>query len=117
MADTFRDLLTEHNITIRDFADRFGIPVRTVENWSRGANTISEYYLNLFRFAMANGYQKPAYFCNAENCGRTFDLANPKAPCPYCGGYEVYPNTPEGKEQSVRDLIKYESALIERDDE
>lgn len=58
----FRRLLNEHGLTIHQFADRFGIPTRTVENWSRGENKLPAYHLRLFRFALDHGFD-----CRKEN--------------------------------------------------
>lgn len=113
----FRLLLKKYGLTISEFSDRFEIPVRTVENWSSGSSGLPEYQLNLFEFALEKGYQKPAYFCAAENCGRKFNLNNSQKSCPFCGSYEVYPNTGEGRKQSIQDNIEYENTLIEWDDE
>ena len=113
----FRLLLKKYGLTISEFSDRFEIPVRTVENWSSGSSGLPEYQLNLFEFALEKGYQKPAYFCAAENCGRKFNLNNSQKSCPFRGSYEVYPNTDEGRKQSIQDNIEYENTLIEWDDE
>ncbi len=113
----FRLLLNKHSLTIKEFSDLFEIPIRTVENWSSGSSGLPEYQLNLFEFALKKGYQKPAYFCGSENCGRKFNLSNPRECCPFCGGFEVYPNTGEGRKQSIQDNIEYANTLIEFDDE
>lgn len=117
MIAPFRSLLDEFRLTIRDFAERFDVPVRTVENWSRGSSGLPEYQLNLFRFALLNGFHKPNFFCGEENCGRSFDLSSPNEPCPFCGSFLIYPNTEEGRRMSISDQADYENALIEWDEE
>ena len=112
----FRLLLKKYGLTISEFSDRFEIPVRTVENWSSGSSGLPEYQLNLFEFALKNGYQKPAYSCGSENCGRRFNLSdfNDKC-CPYCGSIEFYPNTAEGRAESIRLELEYERRLVDLD--
>ena len=58
------------------------------------------------------------FFCNY--CGYHFkDSTPPKdhglidVVCPVCGSYDIYPDTPEGAAQSVKDMTAYENSLIE----
>lgn len=61
------------------------------------------------------------YFCG--NCGKHFSSAIPERdskgylndiPCPECGAWDTYPDTPEGAAASVRDELDYENRLIEQ---
>lgn len=40
---TVRELLAKHSLTQTDLAKRFGIPLRTVQNWACGVNTPPPY--------------------------------------------------------------------------
>ena len=65
------------------------------------------------------------YFC--DNCGRHFASDLPERdsrgclndiPCPHCGAWDIYPDTPGGAAASVRDQLDYENRLREwADDE
>lgn len=49
---TFKDLRQQSGMTQKQFADYFGIPKRTVENWEAGVNQCPEYLLNLIQFRL-----------------------------------------------------------------
>lgn len=109
----FKQLLADHHLTIREFSKRFSIPVRTAENWSTGARSMPDYLLPLLRFGLENDYPpKQAYFC--EECGARFS-AHPSLAdlCPRCGCACVYPDTDEGRRQSIADMTDYENELAE----
>ena len=64
------------------------------------------------------------YFCG--ECGHRFDSDLPERDanglhndvwCPECGGYNVYPDTPDGAAQSAKDEIEYQAQLAVLDDE
>lgn len=44
---TIRDLLTKHHLTMKALSLRFGIPLRTVENWSAGVSTPPDYLIKM----------------------------------------------------------------------
>lgn len=61
------------------------------------------------------------YFCGC--CGHKFTSDKPERdskgflndiPCPECGAWDVYPDTPAGSAASVRDQLDYEDRLIEQ---
>ena len=56
------------------------------------------------------------YFCGC--CGKHFESEFPERnemglhneiTCPNCGVYDIYPDTPEGSAQSIKDLTDYEN--------
>ena len=49
---TIRDLRTLSGMTQQAFADYFGIPKRTVENWEGGKNKCPEYLLRLMEYKL-----------------------------------------------------------------
>lgn len=49
---TIRDLRTLSGMTQQAFADYFGIPKRTVENWEGGKNRCPEYLLRLMEYKL-----------------------------------------------------------------
>ena len=51
---TFRELRETSGMTQRAFADYFGIPKRTVENWDEGARKCPDYLLDLMRYKLEN---------------------------------------------------------------
>ena len=112
----FKRLLAEHHLTIREFSKRFAIPVRTAENWSNGTRSMPDYLMPLLRFGLEHDYPpKQAYFC--DECGARF-TAHPTLAdlCPRCGCACVYPDTDDGRRQSINDLTAYENKLIEQED-
>lgn len=64
------------------------------------------------------------YFCGC--CGKHFESKIPEKdadgflshiPCPYCGAWDIYVDSPEGAAQSCTDQSKYEDALILLDED
>ena len=62
---------------------------------------------------------KYKYFCGC--CGHHFVNSLPERdergylnsiPCPECGAWDIYPDTPDGANQSVKDLTDYENKII-----
>lgn len=49
---TIRDLRTLSGMTQQAFADYFGIPKRTVENWEGGKNKCPEYLQKLIEYKL-----------------------------------------------------------------
>lgn len=95
------------------------IPKRTLEDWESGRRKPPEYVEKMV-VEKLSGYR---YFCN--NCGVKFMFELPEKDklglfnnivCPRCGGYDVYPDTPEGAAASVRHTIEYENELIAWED-
>jgi DNA-binding transcriptional regulator YiaG len=50
----FKDLRRESGMTQQQYADYFGIPKRTIENWERGVNKCPQYLLNLMEYKLNN---------------------------------------------------------------
>ena len=50
--DILKSMRKEANMTQRDFAEYFGIPIRTVEDWERGVRHMSDYVLRLLAYKM-----------------------------------------------------------------
>lgn len=48
----FRDLRISTGMSQRKFAERFGIPRRTVEDWERGINKCAPYLIELIKFRL-----------------------------------------------------------------
>lgn len=44
-----RELCREYGLTQRALADRFGIPLRTVEDWSTGRHKCPDYTVRMIR--------------------------------------------------------------------
>ena len=58
------------------------------------------------------------YFCNS--CGWRFESETPEydeeglhndIPCPHCGAWDIYPDTPEGSADSIRHQTEYENKV------
>lgn len=50
--DILKSMRKEANMTQKDFAEYFGIPIRTVEDWERGIRHMTDYVLRLFVYKM-----------------------------------------------------------------
>ena len=50
--DILKSMRKEANMTQKDFAEYFGIPIRTVEDWERGIRHMPDYVLRLFAYKM-----------------------------------------------------------------
>ena len=48
----FKELRQQSGMTQRQFADYFGIPKRTIENWEAGVNKCPEYLLDLMKYKL-----------------------------------------------------------------
>ena len=44
---TIKDICTEYNITQTELSKRFGIPLRTVQDWYAGRRTPPDYVVNM----------------------------------------------------------------------
>lgn len=51
---TFKELLTEHNISQSQFSREFEIPLRTVQHWVSGERKPPDYLLKLIEFKLEN---------------------------------------------------------------
>lgn len=49
---TVKDLRTASGMTQKSFADYFGIPKRTIENWEGGQRECPVYLLSLIRYKL-----------------------------------------------------------------
>lgn len=50
--DILKSIRKEANMTQKDFAEYFGIPKRTVEDWERGVRHMPDYVLRLLVYKM-----------------------------------------------------------------
>ena len=50
--DILKSMRKEANMTQKDFAEYFGIPIRTVEDWERGVRHMPDYVLRLFVYKL-----------------------------------------------------------------
>ncbi len=51
---TFKELRAKSGMTQRKFAEYFGIPRRTVEDWERGIFKCAPYLLDLMEYKLRN---------------------------------------------------------------
>ena len=49
---TFKELREQSGMNMKRFAEYFGIPYRTVQNWEAGVNKCPDYLLNLMKFRL-----------------------------------------------------------------
>ena len=49
---TFKELRRASGMTQQQFADYFGIPKRTIENWDAGVNKCPQYLLELMKYKL-----------------------------------------------------------------
>jgi DNA-binding transcriptional regulator YiaG len=49
---TFKELRRASGMNQQGFADYFGIPKRTIENWEAGVNKCPEYLLDLMKYKL-----------------------------------------------------------------
>jgi DNA-binding transcriptional regulator YiaG len=50
----FKDLRRESGMTQQQYADYFGIPKRTIEEWERGSRKCTKYLLDLMVYKLKN---------------------------------------------------------------
>ena len=50
--DILKSMRKEANMTQKEFAEYFGIPIRTVEDWERGVRHMPDYVLRLFVYKL-----------------------------------------------------------------
>ncbi len=50
--DNIKDIRTESGMTQQEFADYFGIPKRSIENWEEGKRNVQDYWLRLIRYKL-----------------------------------------------------------------
>lgn len=51
---TFKELRRASGMTQQLFADYFGIPKRTIEEWERGARKCNDYLIDLMKYKLEN---------------------------------------------------------------
>ncbi len=51
---TIKDICTEYNITQTELSKRFGIPLRTVQDWYAGRRIPPDYVVELIAYRVAN---------------------------------------------------------------
>lgn len=51
---TFKELREMSGMNQREFGEYFGIPLRTVQNWSGSVNKCPDYLLDLMRYKLEN---------------------------------------------------------------
>lgn len=49
------ELMERYSLSRSDLANKFGIPYRTVQNWSLGTRTCPEYIINMMITILSNG--------------------------------------------------------------
>lgn len=96
---TFKELRKQSGMKQQDFADYFGIPKRTIENWEAGVNKCPEYLLDLMKYNLIQERKIPCtwdvfikdgliqYKCPICWKSDVFLKADHIAPCEckYCG--------------------------------
>ena len=64
----FKELRKQSGMTQKQFADYFGIPHRTIQNWEGNVNKCPEYLLNLMEYRLKNeGENTPADVVRIRN--------------------------------------------------
>jgi DNA-binding transcriptional regulator YiaG len=48
----FKDLLQQSGMNMKQFAEHFNIPYRTIQNWSSGERKAPDYVLELIKFRL-----------------------------------------------------------------
>lgn len=114
-----RYIRTALKMTQRELSAAFGIPLRSIEDWERGARLAPSYVISLlalaagiYPFTVSNA--GAAYFC--DYCGRRWISTGKPEVCPDCGSYCVILDTPTTASRSVEDLTAYENNLNEQED-
>lgn len=51
---TYKEILNKHGVKNSDLSARFGIPMRTLQNWANGDREPPEWVLKLLDIALAN---------------------------------------------------------------
>lgn len=51
---TIKEIRQKSKMKQKEFAEYFGIPLRTFQNWEAGANTPSDYILRLIEYKLKN---------------------------------------------------------------
>ena len=51
---TLADIKEKYNLSIKEVSEKFGIPYRTVQNWSDGSRKAPEYVLNMMDIILKN---------------------------------------------------------------
>lgn len=54
MGTTVKSLRQASGLSQQKFADYFGIPKRTIENWEAGVNQCAEYLVELMEYKLKN---------------------------------------------------------------
>ena len=112
----FREFLSAYRLTQAGAAERFGIPLRSIENWCSGVRTPPPYLIPLLDTVISlDPNVKPhvwpyRWFC--DQCGFHFgsDVPHTDGPvfCPYCQQeFDTHPDTPEEAAASVRRLESF----------
>lgn len=57
---TLKDLIASNGMTQKEFSERFGIPIRTVQDWARSKRKPPDYVVELIKYRIAheNGKDK-----------------------------------------------------------
>lgn len=120
---SLRQICEASGLSQRAFAQRYCIPLRTVEDWCAGKRTPPDYIrlmiaesLGLIaRSADSGSYH---YFCGNCNTHFSHDLPERDANgflndiiCPNCGDREIYTDDEAGSRMSVEALQAYEEDL------
>lgn len=56
---TIRELCREHGLTQKALAERFGIPLRTIEDWSTGKRTPPDYVVRMIQTILEYEKRRP----------------------------------------------------------
>ena len=95
---TFKEFRRASGMTQQQFADYFGIPKRTIENWDAGVNKCPQYLLDLMKYKLEHenvaqyhrkSVKNPTYHTRCNECGvELMCLDSVKEyldKCPCCG--------------------------------
>ena len=74
--EILKSMRKEANMTQKEFAEYFGIPIRTVEDWERGVRHMPDYVLRLFVYKLEIEKMissHPEWFVGGYDCKSTIN--------------------------------------------
>ena len=57
---TFQEIKELSGMSLRELSEYFGIPYRTIQNWSEGQRSAPDYVLKLMKFKLENDSERNA---------------------------------------------------------
>lgn len=87
----FKKVREQSGMTMKKFAECFGIPYRTIQNWEAGVNKCPEYLLKLMKFKLDQEKPVECDMCRSIQHIHIFDrqkdcfITDQMEHCPHCG--------------------------------